>query len=89
MKLIKLLSVVIAILVVANITIANRAVDQAETVAALSREIASLEHDTVILQSAVAETGALTGMSERVAALGFTETAQVATLGKSSSVALR
>jgi hypothetical protein len=89
MKLVKFLSFVIAILVVVNVTVANRAVDQAETVSALSREISSLEHETVILQSAVAEAGALTGMSERVAALGFTETAKVATLGTASSVALR
>ena len=89
MKLIKLLSLVIAGLVLVNVTIANRAVDQSETVASLTRDIATLEHETVVLQSAVAEVGALTGMSDRVAALGFTETAQVATLGSSSSVALR
>lgn len=89
MKLIKLLTFVIVILFVGNITISNHSLDDSKKTAQLASEVAGLTHELTILKSLVAESTSLTSASTKVAAIGFSETPKIVTLGVTSHVASR
>jgi len=89
MKLIKLLSLVIASLLIGNVIVANTAVDESVTVKTMSAEIQALTEQNQGLKQQIASTGSLTAISNRVEALGFVETPKVMAVTVSSTVALR
>lgn len=89
MKLIKFLFVIIVALVIANVTLTNRSVDESVVMADLSREIELLQNENTILKSEVASAGSLNKISENIATAGFVETPKVVTLSAPSSVASR
>lgn len=89
MKLIKLLAVVIVGLIVTNVTLTNRAVDQAVTVSELSAEITALDHDNTILNAEIAELGSLSTIAGGIEAAGFVDSPKVVSLQSGSSLASR
>lgn len=90
MKLIKFLFVIIVALVITNVTLTNRNVDEGVIVANLGREIASLQNDNTILKSQVAAAGALGSLTQKIAEAGFVVTSPVVVaLPSTSSVASR
>ena len=89
MKLIKFLFAVIVALVIANVTLTNRSVDESVVVAGLTRDIAKLQNDNTILKSQVASAGSLSEISDEIAQAGFVESPKVVTIGVPSSVASR
>ena len=89
MKLIKCLFVVIIVLVIANVTLTNRSVDEGVVVSGLSRDIATLQNQNTILKAQVAESGAIGNLTTKLAEAGFTESPKIASLKTASSVALR
>ena len=89
MKLIKLLFAVITLLVITNVTLTNRSVDESLVVADLSRDITSLQKENTILKAQVASLGSLGTIREKIAEAGFTAAPKVASITTSSSVASR
>jgi len=90
MKLIKFLFAIIVILVIANVTLTNRSVDEGVVVADLTRDIATLQNDNTILKSQVAAAGSIGSLTAKLAEAGFTESsAKIASLSTVSSVASR
>lgn len=89
MKLIKALFAVIIVLVIGNVTIANRSVDESIVVSDLSAEIASLQNENTILKSSVASAGSLGMLSLRIEEAGFVASPKIATITTTSSVASR
>jgi hypothetical protein len=89
MKLIKILSVVIVLLVIANVTITNRSIDQGVEVTSLIREINQLQNENTIMKAQIAEAGSLGALSEKIIAAGYTETPIAIALKSSVSVASR
>ncbi|MEI8232774.1 MAG: hypothetical protein WCG44_03455 [bacterium] len=90
MKLIKFLFAIIVILVIANVTLTNRSVDEGVVVADLTRDIATLQNDNTILKAQVAAAGSIGSLTAKLAEAGFTQSsANVASLSTVSSVASR
>lgn len=89
MKLIKFLSVIIVLLVIANVTITNRSVDEGVTVANLGKEISALQNQNTILAAQVASAGSLGNISARLVDAGFVETKNIAAIQSTPSVASR
>lgn len=89
MKLIKLLTVVIASLLIGNVIIANTAVDESVTVKTVSAEIEALTQQNLLLKQQIAGIGSLTAIASRIEAMGFVETPKVMAVTVSSTVALR
>ena len=89
MKLIKALFAVIVVLVIGNVTIANRSVDESIVVSDLSAEISSLQNENTILKSSVASAGSLGTLSLRIEEAGFVASPKIATITTTSSVASR
>lgn len=89
MKLIKALSAVIVLLVIANVTLTNRSVDEGVVVANLTKDIAELQNQNTILRATVAEAGSLDALSERIAEAGFVDSPKVVSLSTPTSVASR
>lgn len=89
MKLIKLLFGVIVILVLANVTLTNRSVDEGIVVANLSKEIATLQNQNTILKGQVASMGSIGNLTAKLEEAGFVETPKVVSLPTTSSVASR
>ena len=89
MKLIKALFAVIVVLVIGNVTIANRSVDESIVVSDLSAEIASLQNENTILKSSVASAGSLGTLSLMIEEAGFVASPKIATITTTSSVASR
>ena len=89
MKLIKLLSLVIIALVVANVTLTNRTVDDGVVLSNLNKEITDLQNETTILKSKVSAAGAIGNLSAKLAEAGFVETGKVVALSSHTSVASR
>ena len=85
MKIIKLLSFIIVALVIGNVTLTNKSVDESLVVSNLSRDIASLENENTILASA----GSIKELSARIEAAGFVSTLNIASLPTVSNVASR
>ncbi|MFH2085783.1 MAG: hypothetical protein ABII21_03300 [bacterium] len=89
MKLIKALFVVIILLVLANVTLTNRAVDDSVVVADLDKKISLLQNQNTILRAEIASLGSLGNLSPKIAESGFVESPAVMALPTPSSVALR
>jgi cell division protein FtsB len=89
MKLIKLLFAVIVVLVIANVTLTNRTVDEGVVVANLSQEIAQLQNENTILKAQVAAAGSIGNLSAKLTEAGFVETGKVVSLSTTASVASR
>ena len=89
MKLVKILSLVIVALVITNVTLTNRAVDQSVTVSDYSREIENLNHENALLNAAIAEAGSLTKLRVLIEEAGFVGSSNVVALPTISSVASR
>lgn len=89
MKLVKILSIVIVALVIGNVTLTNRNVDESVVVADLTHQITSLQNQNTILTAKVGDLGSLTHVSGEISALGFTDTPKIATLLSAPAVALR
>lgn len=87
MKLIKLLSAIIVLLIVTNVTLTNHAVDQATVVSRLSADISALGKANTLLRASLADLGSLTRLTGDIAAAGFVESPQVVTLPTPASVA--
>ena len=89
MKLIKFLFFVIVALVITNVTLTNRTVDESLVMASLNREIAVLQNENTIMRAQVAGLGSLDNLSLKIAEAGFVTSPVVATLAITSSVASR
>ncbi len=89
MKLIKLLFGVIVVLVIANVTLTNRSVDEGIVVSNLSKEIAALQNQNTILRGQVAALGSIGNLTAKLEEAGFVETPKVVSLPTTSSVASR
>lgn len=89
MKLIKILFIVIIGLVITNVTLTNRTVDEGVVVSNLTKEISSLRDQNTILASQVAELGSLSSVSAKLEASGYVETPKIVSLTGSTSVASR
>lgn len=89
MKLIKLLFGVIVILVIANVTLTNRSVDEGIVLANLSKEITALQNENTILKGQVASLGSISNLTAKLEEAGFIETPKVVSLPTTSSVASR
>lgn len=89
MKLIKFLFVIIVGLVITNVTLTNRTVDESIMVANLNREISILQDQNTILASTVAEAGSLGNLTAKLTEAGYTESPKVVSLGGVASVASR
>lgn len=89
MKLIKALSAIITLLVIANVTLTNRSVDEGVVVANLTKDISTLQNQNTILKAEVAEAGSLDSLSVKIAEAGFVESPKVVALTTVSSVASR
>ena len=89
MKLIKFLFVVIVTLVIGNVTLTNRTVDESIVVADLTAEIEELQNANTIAKAQVAATGSLSALTPRIEAAGFIESPKIVAVPTPSSVALR
>lgn len=89
MKMIKLLSILIVILGIANVTLSNHSLDDSKQVADLSKEVSLLERDNAILTSRVADAGSLLKLQEKIAEAGYVEAETIVTLNIPSTVASR
>jgi cell division protein FtsL len=89
MKLVKLLSVVIALLVVTSVTFSNHSLDDSQKVADLSAEISAIEKQNTLTAAKIAEEGSLTKIAGRVDAMGFVQPAKVVSLTLPGNVASR
>jgi len=84
MKIVKLFSGVIALLLILNVIIANQAVDESVQVSRLTREIDSLTQTNITLHQVVSQAGSLTQLKSRIEAAGFIENPQIVSLSASS-----
>jgi len=89
MKLVKILSLIIIALVITNVTLTNRSVDQSVTVTDLSKEISRLDHENTLLNAQIADQGSLTKLREKITAAGFVATSEIVSLKTTASVASR
>lgn len=89
MKLVKTLFAVITVLVIANVTLTNRNVDESLVVSDLVKEISTLQNSNTILASQVAAAGSIGALSEKIKESGFVDSTRIVSLSNTSSVALR
>lgn len=89
MKLIKILFAIIVLLVITNVTLTNRTVDEGVALSKLSREISELQNQNTIMKATVASAGSLGALSEKIATMGYVEVPKVVSLTTGSSVASR
>jgi hypothetical protein len=89
MKIIKFLSFIIVALVLGNVTLTNRSLDESLVVSNLSRDIATLQNENTILKAEVASAGSIKQLSARIEAAGFVSTGNIASLPSVSNVASR
>lgn len=89
MKLIKLLFAVITLLVIANVTLTNRTVDESVVVSRLNQEIEILQNENTILRAQVAQAGSLGNLTLKLQEAGFVTSPQVVAVDTTTSVASR
>lgn len=89
MKLVKVLSVLIALLVVTSVTVSNHSLDDSQKVADLTAEISALEKENTITTAQIAEVGSLTAIAARVEELGFVQPVKVVSVTLPGAVASR
>ena len=89
MKLIKILTIVIALVAFLNLFYANKLVGYGEEVRTLTLETQELDKENQHLKIKVAELSSITNLSERVHTAGFTETPHISTIQIESFMALK
>ena len=89
MELIKVLFFVIIVLVIGNVTLTNRTVDESILVADLTAEISAIQNNNTILRAEVASAGSIGNLSARIESAGFTANPEIVVIDNPSSVALR
>lgn len=89
MKLIKFLFIVIFALGLANVTYANRSLDDSQAMTNIALEIRTLEKENIQTTAAVGEAGSLTKISETLVSAGYVESPKVVSIMTSSNVASR
>lgn len=89
MKLIKFLSLIILALVITNVTLTNRSVDESLVVSDMTRQIATLQNDNAILKAEVAKLGSISTLRAQIEAAGFVDSPKVVSISAISSVASR
>ncbi len=89
MKLIKFLFVIIVGLVIGNVTLTNRTVDESIVVAGLTADIAELQNQNIILRAQVASAGSLGSLTAKIEEAGFVSSPTIVSVQNPSSVALR
>lgn len=89
MKMIKLLSAVIVTLVLWNVTLTNRTVDDSLLVGNLEQEIVELKNSNTILAAQVASLGSLQYLQPKIVSAGYIEQPRVASLMPPSALAQR
>jgi hypothetical protein len=86
MKLVKLLCLVILTLVIGNVTVSNKSLDQSLTMTALAKEITTLEKEAGILEAEIAMSASLPALEQRIAEAGFVPADKILAIGVSASV---
>ncbi len=89
MRLIKFLSLIIVTLVICNVTLTNRSVDEGVVVSNLTREIAELQNQNTILKSQIAISGSIGSLTAKLEESGYVSAAKIVTISQPSSVASR
>jgi len=89
MKLIKFLFVVIVTLVIGNVTLTNRTVDESIVVAGLTADVAELQNQNIILRAQVASAGSLGSLTAKIKEAGFVASPTIVSVQTTSSVAYR
>lgn len=89
MKLVKILFVIITVLVIGNVTLTNRNVDESIVVADFNRQISSLQNQNTILTAQIAELGSISHLTDQVEAAGFVSSPNIAAIRTVPVVALR
>jgi hypothetical protein len=89
MKLIKILSFIIVTLVIANVTLTNKSVDEGVVLSQLNKDILKLQNDNAILRADIAQAGSITKLRAQIEEAGFVTSQKIVSLGVASSVASR
>lgn len=84
MKIVKILSVVIFMLLALNIYVANHAVDESIVVADLTTEIQELTKENLLLRQNVAKASSLTLLESKIRESGFIDAKNVAYISTSN-----
>lgn len=84
MKLIKILSVLIIVLVITNVTLTNRTLDEGVLVSNLTNDLTSLQNQNTILRAQVALAGSLGRLTPQLAEAGFVASPSIMTLSTAS-----
>jgi hypothetical protein len=77
MKLIKALSVFIIILVITNVTLTNRTLDEGLMISNLTNDLDVLQNQNTILRSQVALAGSIGGLTTKLSEAGFVESPKI------------
>lgn len=88
MRIVKLLSLAIAVVATINLFYANKLVGYGEELRSLASEIQELEKENQNMKIKVAELSSITNLSTRVEAAGFTTTPHISTIQIESFTAL-
>lgn len=89
MKLIKALSFLIVILVIINVTLTNKNVDDSWLVSNLEKDIKTLQDENTIFRGQVASAGSLGSLALKIEEAGFVESPSIVSVPSSISVASR
>ena len=89
MKLIKLLFLVIIVLVVVNVTLTNRTIDDGIKISNLEKEIAHLQNENRILTATIAKDGSIENLTTVLAESGYVETTKIVSISSGQSLASR
>lgn len=89
MKLIKILFALIIALVIVNVTLTNRTVEDGVTLSNLEKEITELQNQNTIMKATVAASGSLGNLTQKLVGAGFVESTKIVSVQTTSSVASR
>ncbi len=89
MKLIKVLSLLIIILVITNVTLTNRTLDEGVVISNLTNDLTSLQNQNTIMRSQVALAGSIGGLTTKLSESGFVASPDIIPLPTAPSLATR
>lgn len=89
MKLIKILFALILALVIANVTLTNRSVDEGIVLSGLAREISSLQDQNTIMRAQIALDGSLGSLNTKLIEANFVSSPTIVALSDNHAVASR
>ena len=89
MKLIKILSLLIIILVITSLTLTNRTLDEGLVISNLTNDLDALQNQNTILRSHVALAGSIGGLTTKLAQAGFVESQNIVHMPTVPSIASR